>query len=223
LLVNRPVEETLRHDEGGSWIAERLRALIGEASCVVKRSTAPTVKIEPGLPRTEHMAVYFARWKDGSFSIVEADDEDEAYELLDEFGDEPAELSPLKSCLIDFELTDRGSFRLRDFGEVMRDEIRERGYPLLQTALQSAAAQEYDPEPHDVPEDVADVPPDVAKAIKAERERFAGFRPGSAGTELGKDIQEHTNTSGRNVDAMIKRKATEKLAALPVDKRKKPN
>jgi hypothetical protein len=51
----------------------------------------PTVKIEPGFPKTEHMAVYFARWKDGSFSIAEADDEDEAYELLDEFGDEPAE------------------------------------------------------------------------------------------------------------------------------------
>jgi hypothetical protein len=28
------------------------------------------------------MAVYFAGWKEGSFSIVEADDEDEAYELL---------------------------------------------------------------------------------------------------------------------------------------------
>lgn len=76
----------------------------------------PAVRIEPGLARTEHMAVYFARWKDGSFSIVEADDENGAYELLDEFGDEPAELSPLKSCLINFELTDRGSYRVRDFG-----------------------------------------------------------------------------------------------------------
>ena len=169
------------------------------------------------------MAVYFARWKDGSFSIVEADDEDEAYELLDEFGDEPAELFALKSCLIDFELTDRGSFRLRDFGEVMRDEIRERGYPLLQAALMSAAGQEYDPEPDDVPENVADVPPDVAKAVDAERERFAGFRPASASTELGKDIQEHTNTSGRNADAAVRRKAAERLSRFPVDKRKKPN
>jgi hypothetical protein len=76
-----------------------------------------------------HMAVYFARWKDGSFSIVEADDEDDACELLDEFGDEPAELWPLKSCLIDFQLTDRGSFRLGHFGELMQDEILEWGYP----------------------------------------------------------------------------------------------
>jgi hypothetical protein len=42
------------------------------------------------------------------------------------------ELSALKSCLIDFELTDRGSFRLGHFGEVMQDEILERGYPVLQ-------------------------------------------------------------------------------------------
>ena len=169
------------------------------------------------------MPVYFARWKDGSFSIVEADDEDEAYELLDEFGDEPAELLVLKSCLIDFELMDRGSFRLRDFGEVMRDEIRERGYPLLQAALMSAAAQEYDPEPDDVPENGTDVPPDVAKAVEAERERFAGFEPPSASTELGKDIQAHTNTSGRNVDAIIKRKAAKRLEKLPIDKKHKPN
>jgi hypothetical protein len=62
----------------------------------------------------------------------------------------------------------------------------------------------------------------VATAVNAERERFAAFRPRSASTELGKDIQKHTNTSGRNVDAIIKRKATERLESLPVDKRKKP-
>ncbi len=169
------------------------------------------------------MAVYFARWKDGSFSIVEADDEDEAYELLDEFGDEPVELSALKSCLIDFELTDRGSFRLDHFGEVMQDEILERGYPVLQNALTAAAEHEYDPEQDQVPADVSDVPPDVAEAVQAERERFVGFRPASASTELGKDIQAHTNTSGRNVDAIIKRKAAKTLEKLPIDKKHKPN
>ena len=81
------------------------------------------------------MPVYFARWKDGSFSIAEAEDEDEAYELLDEFGDEPAELSRLNSCLIDFELTERGHFRLGHFGELMQDEIFERGYPFCRVRL----------------------------------------------------------------------------------------
>jgi hypothetical protein len=169
------------------------------------------------------MAVYFARWKDGSFSIVEADDENEAYELLDEFGDEPAELLTLKGCLIDFELTDRGSFRLREFGEVMRDEILQRGYPLLEGALASVASQEYDPEQDNAPENLSAVPPQVAKAVQAERERFAEFRPESATTELGRDIQAHTNTSGRNVDAIINRKAAERLKKLPVDKKHKPN
>jgi len=169
------------------------------------------------------MPVYFARWKDGSFSIVEAEDEGEAYGLLDEFGDEPAELSALESCLIDFELTERGSFRLRDFGGVMRDEILEKGYPLLADALASVAPQEYDPEPDDAPENVSDVPTPVAKAVQAERERFAGFRPASARTELGKDIQAVTNTSGRNVDAMVQRKAARTLEKLPIDQNHKPN
>ena len=110
------------------------------------------------------MPVYFARWKDGSFSIAEAEDEDEAYELLDEFGDEPAELSRLNSCLIDFELTERGHFRLGHFGELMQDEIFERGYPLLQSALTAAASLEYAPEQDEVPENVDDVPLDVANA-----------------------------------------------------------
>jgi hypothetical protein len=146
------------------------------------------------------MPVYFARWKDGSFSIAEADDADEAYELLDEFGDEPAELSLLNSCLIDFELTERGHFRLAHFGELMQDEIFELGYPLLQNALAAAASSlEYDPEQDEVPENIDDVPLEVANAIKAERERLAAFQPAPAVTELGKDIQRHTNMSARTV------------------------
>ena len=105
----------------------------------------------------------------------------------------------------------------------MDDEILERGYPLLHAALEDAASsQEYDPEEEGVP-DMSDVPPDVATAVNAERERLAAFRGRSASTELGRDIQEHTNTSGRNVDAMIKREATKRLESLPVDKRKKPH
>lgn len=85
------------------------------------------------------------------------------------------------------------------------------------------ASQEYDPEQDEAAESTLDVPPEVAKAVQGERERFAGFRPGSATTELGKDIQAHTNTSGRNVDAIIKRKATKRLEHLPIDKKRKPN
>jgi hypothetical protein len=170
------------------------------------------------------MAIYFARWKDGSFSLVEAFDEDEAYELLDEFGDEPAELSELNSCLIDFELTDRGSFRLRSFGEAMDEEILELGYPLLRGALQCTSDQEeYDPREEDTRADEGHIPPGIAEAVKSERERLAEFRPASAGTELGKDMQARTNISGRNADAVINRTAIEILEKLPDDDDKQPN
>ena len=73
-------------------------------------------------------------------------------------------------------------------------KIRERGYPLLHAALMSAAAQEYDPEPDDVPENGIDVPPDVAKAVEAEHQRFAGFQPASATTEFWARTFKHTQT-----------------------------
>jgi hypothetical protein len=93
----------------------------------------------------------------------------------------------------------------------------------LQKVLTAAAEHEYDPEQDQVPADLSDVPPDVAQAVQAERERFAGFGPASASTELGKDIQSHTNTSGRNVDTVIKHKAAKTLEKFRIDTKHKPN
>jgi hypothetical protein len=170
------------------------------------------------------MVVYFARWKDGSFSLVEADNEDDAYELLDEFGDEPVELSVLNSCLIDFELTDRGAFRLRCFGELMNDEILGRGYPSLRGALGRAAEEEeYDPAPEDRALEGEYIPPAVAEAVSAERVRFAEFRPRASSTELGAEMQARMNISGRNADAIVSRESAKILEKVPEDKNKKPN
>ena len=106
----------------------------------------------------------------------------------------------------------------------MWDEILDRGYPSLGRALSRAASQaDYGPEQQQAPEEQSDVPPYVADAVKAERERFAGFRPTPASTELGKDLQELANLSGRNADAMIRREAGEALSELSVDREKKPN
>ena len=69
------------------------------------------------------MRGFCARWPDGSFSIVDAEDETDALIQLDELGDEPAELWPIQSCLVDFELTDDGTFRLKQFGEQTAPEI----------------------------------------------------------------------------------------------------
>jgi hypothetical protein len=65
----------------------------------------------------DYMPAFCARWPDGSFSIVDADDETHALIQLDELGDEPAQLWQLQSCLLDFELTDSGTLRMREFGE----------------------------------------------------------------------------------------------------------
>ena len=90
------------------------------------------------------MPTFCARWPDGSFSIVGADDETDALIQLDELGDEPAELWRMDSCLLDFDLTDEGTFRLKlkQFGEQTGSEILERGYPVLKKTLEGEAFAE---------------------------------------------------------------------------------
>ncbi len=83
------------------------------------------------------MPAFCARWPDGSFSIIDADDETDARIQLDELGDEPADLWAMESCLLDFELTDSGTFRLTQFGERTAPEILERAYPVLNKTLES--------------------------------------------------------------------------------------
>ena len=46
------------------------------------------------------MPAFCARWPDGSFSIIDADDETDARIQLDELGDEPADLWAMESCLL---------------------------------------------------------------------------------------------------------------------------
>jgi hypothetical protein len=57
--------------------------------------------------------------------------------------DEPAALWPIDSCLLDFDLTDEGTFRLKQFGEQTGPEILERGYPVLSKTLESEAFAEH--------------------------------------------------------------------------------
>ncbi|HUE22849.1 MAG TPA: hypothetical protein VMQ86_14280 [Bryobacteraceae bacterium] len=159
------------------------------------------------------MPMYFARWPDGSFSVVHAVDEQDAYVQLDEFGAEPAELRLMESCLIDFELTDSGTFRLCQFGDDTLNEILENAYPLLDAALSSELLDE-----HGVVDDAGAVGRygDSAKAIlsdavRAERERFKSFEPVPASTEIGKTIQGQLGGSGHYVDALVEMVAEERL------------
>jgi hypothetical protein len=70
-----------------------------------------------------------------AFRFVDADDKTDARIQLDELGEEHAELWPMQFCMLDFELTDDGTFRLKQFGEQTGPEILAKGYPVLKKAL----------------------------------------------------------------------------------------
>ena len=81
------------------------------------------VKIEPGLPRTSIWRSISRDGRTAAFRSLKQTTRMRRHELLDQFGDEPAELLALKSCLIDFRANETGvRFDSRDFGEVMRNE-----------------------------------------------------------------------------------------------------
>jgi len=171
------------------------------------------------------MPVFCARWPDGSFSIVGADNEDHALIQLDELGDEPAELWQMESCLLDFELTDKGTFRLKQFGEQTGPEILHKAYPVLEKALESEALAEHTIE--DQPELEQSYPPGAAKilgkAVEAERKRLEAFQPTSATTEQGKDIQRAIGGSGAYIDAFVQQAASERLETFKPAKKNKPS
>jgi len=169
------------------------------------------------------MPMYLARWPDGSFSLVHAVDEEDAYVQLDELGVEPAELRLMESCLVDFELTDSGKFRLNQFGDDTLDEVLD-AYPSLNAALVSGALDD-----HDVVDDGegidhydASAKEILSNAVQAERERFKSFEPSSASTELGKSLQVPLGGSGHYVDALVEMVAEEVLLEEDNDDRK-PN
>ncbi len=170
------------------------------------------------------MPVYCARWPDASFSVVVADDEDEAYVKLDEFGVEPAMVWELASCAMDFELTEAGAFRLAAFGSEMLEEILEKAYPSLLKTISSDVLEDHSMEDA---ADLAKYDPAarelLTRAVAAERRRFAGMKERPASTEIGKDIQRHVTGSGRYIDALVNKETKKVLRKHTIDRDKKPN
>ena len=147
------------------------------------------------------MPTFCARWPDGTFSIVGADDETDALIQLDELGDEPAALWPMDSCLLDFDLTDEGTFRLKQFGEQTGPEILERGYPVLSKTLESEAFAEHVIEGGADPQKYGSAATEILrKAVEAERDRLKSFQRTSATTERGKELQRELGGSGAYVE-----------------------
>jgi hypothetical protein len=170
------------------------------------------------------MPAFCARWPDGSFSIVDADDETDALVQLDELGDEPAELWQMKSCLLDFEMTDHGSFRLAQFGELTEPEILTRAYPRLSKALEGDNFGEYaivdEGEALNYGSEAAEV---LREAVEAERERLRDFQRTEATTERGKDIQCQLGGSGAYIDAIVNKATSRRLKRYKPGKNVKPS
>jgi len=169
-------------------------------------------------------AAFCARWPDGSFSIVDADDGTDARVQLDELGDEPAELWSMQSCLLDFELTDDGTFRLKQFGEQTGPEILEKGYPILNKALEDEAFAEHAIEGQaETQKYGSEATAILRKAVEAERKRLRDFQPSAATTEHGKEIQRQFGASGAYVDAIVEHVSSKSLRRYKPEKGKKPN
>lgn len=49
----------------------------------------------------------------------------------------------MESCLLDFEITDHGTFRIKQFGELTGPEIMEKAYPVLNKALSRRTFTEH--------------------------------------------------------------------------------
>jgi hypothetical protein len=146
------------------------------------------------------------------FSIVDADDETHALIQLDELGDEPAELWQMESCLLDFELTERGTFRIRQFGEQTGPEIVERAYLLLGEALADEMFAEH---PMEDQGERLEYGPEAArvirKAVDAERGRVTDFQRTLATTEQGKALQRELGGSRTYIDAIVEQAAAKRL------------
>ena len=163
------------------------------------------------------MPVFFARWRDGSFSIVSAADETDAYVELDEIADDPAEVSEMQSCLLDFGLTDSGTFRLIEMGRDTADEILKRGYPSLRKVLAKEPSPVYAIVDATQPQCELDIETvkNVRKAAKNERSRLLvkSAKRTSAKTEIGRAIQDRMSCSGPYADAIASRALASKIAS----------
>jgi hypothetical protein len=169
------------------------------------------------------MPVFFARWPDGSFSIVSAVDETDAYVQLDEIADEPAEVWEMQSCLLDFALTGQGTFRLIEMGEETATEILRRGYPILRKALAKELSPEYaiiDATRESQCELGIETVKNVCRAAKAEqgRLRSKSAKRTPVKTEIGRAIQRKMSCSGPYADAMASRALADKTGAEDLKK-----
>lgn len=85
------------------------------------------------------MPVFMCRWPNGDVSFVSARNREDAIIALDELDNaELAELRQIRDFMVDFRLANSGELKLQGFGESCQEEIWNRAYPVLTTAMADA-------------------------------------------------------------------------------------
>jgi hypothetical protein len=113
--------------------------------------------------------VYLYRWPNGGFSIVKAENRNDAVFMLDEFeAADPMSLEPMENCMIDFILDDAGEIGVTQFGDETREFIWETCYPelnqlFLSNTLATTPSGEY----------TEAAMAAIAKGVEHERTRMA--------------------------------------------------
>jgi len=160
------------------------------------------------------MAMFLCRWSNGDFSIVDADDEDHAVELLDEFANaDSAKIVPMLDCMFDFRLNDRGEIELAQIGSDTENAIREACYPELEKVIEDVDENED-----------GDCAPErlerIRVAVEHERTRQKVASPEPADTEAGKDLQREMDMARATANRVVQRKGAQIQESMKTDGKK---
>lgn len=140
------------------------------------------------------MPVFFCRWPNGDFSLVEAIGEEDAVEALDEFGNADGlqliEVEDFRLAL-DFRLSDDGAFILDQIGDHTSTTFW-RMYPKLEAAQEKGRRA-------------------VEKAVVQERIRIKEPGVPAADTELGKELQRGGDLPVSLANKIVNRQARKAL------------
>jgi hypothetical protein len=165
------------------------------------------------------MAIYLCRWPNGEFSIVNAKSEEDAIEMLDEWGNaEQAILSRLTECMFDFRLRDDGEIELARIGESTDAFIMETCYPDLNKAFVTAEMAEtglhFSAKGRE----------QIREAVQFERTRLWDSQPPvkEAETGVGRELQKQTGAASVVVNRIV-REAAKGLLKSTDSEGKKPN
>ena len=160
------------------------------------------------------MPMFLCRWPNGDFTIVEADDEDHAIELLDEWENaDSAVIIPMVDCMFNFRLNDGGDIELQEIGADTQEFIRETCYPELEKVINDVREKDGDVY---TPESIER----IRAAVEHERTRQDVVTPEPAETEMGKDLQRGMDMARVTANRAVQREGARILDFIKTDPKK---